>query len=207
MSTKISALPAAVGGNVTDVTVLPLVDVTTTTVKVTVAQLRTQLSIGNQLWTGTAHVLYGSNGSLSYQDLGTATSACAVLTSNTGNGAWLRYIENVTNRWSIGVDTASGTFHFRPGAQNVPTVASLTSAGLFTTTTLAVTGASSFAGLVTIPSTVTSAAGAGTDIVLGATTQTTVGSVGGASALPANPSGYLVFYKGTTKYAIPYFNG
>lgn len=49
--------------------------------------------------------------------------------------------------------------------------------------------------------------GSGTDINLGATTQTTVGAAGGASALAATPLGYLIAYKGATKIAIPYYNG
>lgn len=36
-------------------------------------------------------------------------------------------------------------------------------------------------------------------------TQTTVGAAGGASALPATPSGYLVVQMAGTKYAIPYY--
>lgn len=44
-------------------------------------------------------------------------------------------------------------------------------------------------------------------IGLGGTTQTTVGANGAASALTANPLGYLIAYKGSTKIAIPYYNG
>jgi hypothetical protein len=36
-------------------------------------------------------------------------------------------------------------------------------------------------------------------------TQTTVGAAGGASALPATPSGYIVLMIGTTEYIIPYY--
>lgn len=49
--------------------------------------------------------------------------------------------------------------------------------------------------------------GGGTDIILGGTTQTTVGAAGGASALPATPLGYLIAFRGATKIAIPYYNG
>lgn len=49
------------------------------------------------------------------------------------------------------------------------------------------------------------AAGSGSDLVLGNATQTTVGAAGGASAIPGSPTGYLLFYKGSTKYAIPYY--
>jgi len=44
--------------------------------------------------------------------------------------------------------------------------------------------------------------------IAGATTQTTVGATGAASALPANPLGYLVLYLGTSpgKVVIPYYN-
>lgn len=40
---------------------------------------------------------------------------------------------------------------------------------------------------------------------LGSEQQTTVGSAGGASALPATPLGYLMLYKGATKIAVPYY--
>lgn len=36
-------------------------------------------------------------------------------------------------------------------------------------------------------------------------TQTTVGAAGAASALPANPTGYIEFTIGTTNYVIPYY--
>lgn len=50
-------------------------------------------------------------------------------------------------------------------------------------------------------------AGAGSDVYLGGTTQTTIGANGGASALTALPLGYLIAYKGATKIVIPYYNG
>jgi hypothetical protein len=37
------------------------------------------------------------------------------------------------------------------------------------------------------------------------TTQTTVGGAGGASALPATPTGYLVINLGNTSYGIPFY--
>jgi hypothetical protein len=43
-------------------------------------------------------------------------------------------------------------------------------------------------------------------LALGNSLQSTVGSAGAASALPANPLGYIVGYIGTTKIAIPYYN-
>lgn len=45
----------------------------------------------------------------------------------------------------------------------------------------------------------------GTTVALGNATQTTVGAAGGASGLPATPSGYLRFYIGATQYVIPYY--
>lgn len=38
------------------------------------------------------------------------------------------------------------------------------------------------------------------------TTQTTIGAVGGASALPATPLGYLLVVVGTLTVAVPYYN-
>lgn len=37
------------------------------------------------------------------------------------------------------------------------------------------------------------------------TTQTTVGSAGGASALPATPTGYLTIMVGNTPFIVPYY--
>ena len=42
-------------------------------------------------------------------------------------------------------------------------------------------------------------------LVLGGTTGTTVGAAGGASALPATPTGYLIAFVGTTEVRIPYY--
>lgn len=36
-------------------------------------------------------------------------------------------------------------------------------------------------------------------------TQTTVGAAGGASALPATPTGYLKLVLGTTEYVVPFY--
>lgn len=58
-------------------------------------------------------------------------------------------------------------------------------------------------GRVTIDS--AAAAGTGTELVLGKGTQATVGAAGGASALPATPTGYLRFFIGATEYVIPYY--
>jgi hypothetical protein len=49
------------------------------------------------------------------------------------------------------------------------------------------------------------AAGAAGEVVLGNTTQSTVGAAGGASALPATPTGYLKFFLGSTQYVLPYY--
>lgn len=47
-------------------------------------------------------------------------------------------------------------------------------------------------------------AGAG-ELRLGNATQSTVGAAGAASALPANPTGYLRFFIGATEYVLPYY--
>jgi hypothetical protein len=53
----------------------------------------------------------------------------------------------------------------------------------------------------------TASVGATTNHVsLGATTSSTVGASGAASAPPANPLGYLIAYVGTTQVKIPYYN-
>lgn len=49
-------------------------------------------------------------------------------------------------------------------------------------------------------------AGAASTTTIGSTTATTVGAAGAASALPANPLGYIVAHVGTTEVRIPYYN-
>ena len=44
-------------------------------------------------------------------------------------------------------------------------------------------------------------------VIDSASTQTTVGAAGAASALPANPVGYLRFFIGGTAKIVPYYNG
>lgn len=44
-----------------------------------------------------------------------------------------------------------------------------------------------------------------TGLAFNGTTQTTVGATGGATALPATPTGYIVFTIGTTEYVVPYY--
>lgn len=67
-----------------------------------------------------------------------------------------------------------------------------------TTTGLAVTGVVDIIG--------TAVAATASHLQLGSTTQSTIGANGAASALTANPLGYLIAYLGTTKIVIPYYN-
>ncbi len=54
--------------------------------------------------------------------------------------------------------------------------------------------------------TVAAASNGANTVTLGATVQTTIGANGGASALTANPLGYLKAFVGTTAVIIPYYN-
>lgn len=45
----------------------------------------------------------------------------------------------------------------------------------------------------------------GQPIFASPTTQTTVGAAGGASALPATPTGYIQFMIGNTQYVFPFY--
>ena len=115
-------------------------------------------------------------------------------------------------QWDFGVNAKEfDLFNVTAGIHVL--VINQTTHKITTAGSLAITGALTgvttlgMSSLLTISSAATSAAGAGTDIVFGATTQTTIGANGAASALTANPLGYLVFYKGTTKCVIPYYNG
>lgn len=66
------------------------------------------------------------------------------------------------------------------------------------------TAVSVFGGVVNLQG---ASAATTTGLGLGNTQQATVGANGAASALTANPLGYLVAYIGATKIAIPYYNG
>lgn len=66
------------------------------------------------------------------------------------------------------------------------------------------TAQSIFGGLVNFQG---AAAAVGSGLALGGTQQATVGATGAASALPANPLGYLIGFVGATKVAIPYYTG
>lgn len=66
-----------------------------------------------------------------------------------------------------------------------------------TATGLAVTGVVNING--------TAASTTAGHLQLGSGSQTTVGAAGAASALPANPTGYLLAYRGTSQIAIPYY--
>lgn len=64
----------------------------------------------------------------------------------------------------------------------------------------------SFGGtVVPFSTTRASAAGQTGEVVYGGTTGTTVGASGAASALPANPLGYVICYVGSTQVKIPYY--
>mgnify|MGYP006921364330 CR=1 FL=1 len=65
-------------------------------------------------------------------------------------------------------------------------------------------GQVSFGAPITIRSAAAAVVSSGA-ISIGSTTQTTVGSAGAASALPATPSGYLKIYLAATQYVIPYY--
>jgi len=69
--------------------------------------------------------------------------------------------------------------------------------------TAALTWASMFTGYINLSQAAISAA-TGT-INLGGTTATTVGATGAASALPAQPLGYMIAYVGTAQVKIPYY--
>jgi hypothetical protein len=168
MSTKISALPAAAGAGIDfdDTSIFPLVDALTTTVKVTIAQLRTQLSNAAQVFTNSVTI----PNAVYYRVKDSGGTSQGVVTISAGN--------------IVQLGDSTGSYPLEIYGTTIKVKSPLT-----------------------IPSTVTSIAGSGTDVVFGATTQATIGVNGAASALTANPLGYLVFYKGTTKCVLPYYNG
>jgi hypothetical protein len=103
---------------------------------------------------------------------------------------------NNTNRWSIGASTG----HFLAGTDNTYDIGASGATrprDLYLGRNM-VGGGWVRAGSVS--------AGAASTTTFGSTTSTTVGATGAASALPANPLGYLVAHVGTTEVRIPYYN-
>ena len=158
MTTTIGGLPAATAGNITDSAHgFEFEDATVTNVRVTVAQLRVALSnsaqtfFGNLTAVGTVHELQTSNGNVAVSDVST-TNVVNQVTSNSGKGAYLTFIEDtVANRGAIGFDAASGTLTFRTGSSTGTVIATLTSAGIFEPVKQIVAPAGATAGFHIVP--------------------------------------------------------
>ncbi len=87
--------------------------------------------------------------------------------------------------------------------------AATTNIGLYNGGTLSQQGAATFSSTVAVTSWLSIAGAAASQaagvLSIGNTTQATVGAAGGASALPATPTGYIKTYIGATQYVIPYY--
>ena len=102
----------------------------------------------------------------------------------------------VTNAYGVYIGAQSGASTINIGLYNAGTTTLVGAATL--QSTLAVTGAASFAG--------TSASVAASTISLGGITRTTIGANGGATALTALPLGYIDCYVAGVAAQIPYYN-
>lgn len=139
-----------------------------------------------------------ATGNLAVTGTGTFTGpsgngAVGRFTNGTGN-VYMSFLSNVPY---VGGDSGgNNAINFNPGAVTInsggSSVVSVASTGLAVTGTVDVIG--------------TAASTTASHLQLGSTTQSTIGANGAASALTANPLGYLVAYLGSTKIIIPYYN-
>lgn len=104
-------------------------------------------------------------------------------------------LTNAANRWAWGAETTSESGS-NAGSNFV--INSYSDAGAYLETPFQITRSN---GLVALGK----SGGSGTRIRLNTDTATTVGAAGAASALPANPTGYIVVSVNGTDYKIPYY--
>lgn len=127
---------------------------------------------------------------------GTATNPLIVTTT----GAIKTSIRHdASNRLDISVSSAGAVTLTPVGAS---AAINLPGASFFSTVIILGTGLTSSADIGTAGAAVNRGAGA---VSFGNVSQTTVGAAGGASALPATPTGYLRFFFGTTEFCFPYY--
>ena len=139
----------------------------------------------------------------------TAATGAVVAASDISTGNNLQITTSTAAlrmKGSVGVFSAinvsgADVMQFNPAEGGVKFSLSATQATF--TTPLAITGALTGVTSIAISGAATTQA-AGV-LSLGNTTQATVGAAGGASALPATPTGYLKTYIGATQYVIPYY--
>lgn len=208
----ISGLPAATGVAGADVT--PIVQ-SATTKKVTFSAIfaappaiggttpaagtfttlsATDLSVtGTGSFTGSAATL-----TQSLSAGGTTTSANYWQISNTGGNLYIG-VDNYSGVALITGGTAYGSVIGTNNNTTLHLISNGTSIARVTSTGLSVTGTVNING--------TAASTTAGQVQFGSTTQSTIGANGAASALTANPLGYLIAYLGTTKIIIPYYNG
>jgi hypothetical protein len=124
----------------------------------------------------------------------TASGTGVITGSYTAHDFVLR--TNNANRWSIGATTG----HFLAGTDNTYDIGA---SGATRPRDLYLGRNMVGGGWVRAGA---ASAGAASTTTFGSTTSTSVGATGAASALPANPLGYLVAHVGTTEVRIPYYN-
>lgn len=134
----------------------------------------------------------------------------ATLTSNTGTGSYaaITYYNNTTALYQSALEiqrvaSGFGTLALMKSGGAVvigtdPGGTSLLRVGGNITTNTTLSGA--------ILRATGAASGSAGTVTFGTSTQTTVGAAGGASALPATPTGFLRFYIGTSEKVLPYYD-
>jgi hypothetical protein len=150
---------------------------------------------GNAVGTSDATFYIGAIGSQAIEIVGFAGQTGNVLTYITSGG-------NVV--WGV---SANGSYLLGPGSGasydlNLSRIAAAT-------LTIGNGTVGDFSGTLKLGNEILTAAAptvAAAQVGLGSTTSTTVGAVGGASALPGLPVGYLIVNVAGTAYKVPYYN-
>jgi hypothetical protein len=169
--------------------------------------------------TGAGTTKYGVSASVAFDSTTTVAAHSVAAYSTVGATCAALYgfysavttaaaVFTLTNRYGVYVEnTAKGATSTITNDYGVyivgPTQGGTTNIGLYNGGTSTLVGAVNVTAEVNITGAATSR-GAGV-LSLGGTQQTTVGAAGGASALPATPSGYIKIYIGATQYVIPYY--
>jgi hypothetical protein len=225
-TSTIAALTLVLAANLTDAAVFPTDDANGNTRKATIAQMRTQLNTGAQIFTSTISVA-----GISTLAAVTATSLVVGATSATNPNFWLGFAQIVgtTNaavsvlkttgpaqQWDMDVP-GDGTWRLTDATAGLDAITVTKATGAITLKAVtAALGLTVSAGGITVSAGNTllqtlelnsAATASGGNVRLGGSTQSTIGANGAASALTANPLGYIIGYIGATKIVLPYYNG
>jgi hypothetical protein len=131
--------------------------------------------------------------------------------SSINNLVWENNVNGLTPKYGLQLANLAGAYIREPARIDLQGT-TLTSVIFCNKSSLTVTGSVAqvtfiYTGEGTLQINGTPSASPAGNFNFGSAIQATVGANGAASALTANPLGYLIGYIGTTKIAIPYYNG